>query len=154
MMKHALGTLSFRQLVGGLLVGGAITCGASAQTPGATPNDTPTMIGGVEAVCTGVGMSDEDKLRWKTYPLKVVVSGKGGQFLAGEQLTVSQGGHEVVSVNCDGPWVLLKLTPGEYSVRATVDGKSVEARARVPKSGQGRVDLRFPNLGGSVSPEH
>ena len=153
-MKHALGTLSFRQLVGGLLVGGAITCGASAQTPGALPYDTPTTVEGIEAVCSGVGVSNEDKARWSKYPMKVVVSGKDGQFLAGEQLTVSQGGHEVVSVNCDGPWVLLKLTPGEYSVRATVDGKSVEARARVPKSGQGRVDLRFPNLGGSVSPEH
>jgi hypothetical protein len=141
-------------MIGGLLVGGAVTCGALAQTPGALPYDTPTTVDGIEAVCTGVGMSDEDKLRWKTYPLKVVVSGKGGQFLAGEQLAVSAGGREVASVNCDGPWVLFKLAPGEYSVRATVDGKSVEARARVPKSGQGLVSLRFPDLGDSVSPEH
>ena len=153
-MKHTRSTLNFRHLVGGLLFGGAVTCGALAQTPGALPYDTPTTVDGIEAVCTGVGMSDEDKLRWKTYPLKVVVSGKGGQFLAGEELAVSEGGREVVSVICEGPWVLFKLTPGEYSVRATVDGKSVEAPARVPKSGQGLVSLRFSDLGGSVSPEH
>jgi hypothetical protein len=153
-MNHTRSTSNLRHLVGGLLVGAALTYGAQAQTPGALPYDTPTAVDGVEAVCSGVGVSNEDKARWSKYPLKVVVSGKGGQFLAGEQVAVSEGEREVVSVICDGPWVFFKLAPGEYGVRATVDGKSMEARAHVPESGQGRVDLRFPNLGGSVSPEH
>lgn len=153
-MKHTLGNLNFRYLFGGLLVGAALTCGAQAQTPDALPLDTPTTVSGVETVCTGVGMSEEDKLRWKTYPLKVVVSGKGGQFLGGEQVTVTQDGRDVVSAICDGPWVLFKLAPGEYRVRATISGKSMESLARLPKSGQRSIQLQFPNLGGSVSPEH
>ncbi len=153
-MRHARSTLNFRYLFGGLLIGGALTCGAQAQTPGALPLDTPTTVSGVETVCTGVGMSEEDKLRWKAYPLKVVVSGKDGQFLAGEQVTVTQGGRDVVSAICDGPWMLFKLAPGEYRVRATVDGKNVESLARLPKSGQRSVQLQFPDLGGSVSPDH
>jgi hypothetical protein len=153
-VKHIGSTLNFRQLVGGLLVSAALTYGAQAQTPGALPYDTPTTVNGVEAVCSGVGVSDEDKARWNKYPLKVVVSGKDGQFLAGEQVAVTKGGHDIVSVICDGPWVIFKLAPGEYGVRATVDGRSVDARARVPKTGQGLVNLRFPNLGGSVSPDH
>jgi hypothetical protein len=152
-MKHARSTLNFRHLFSGLLIGGALTCGAQAQTPGALPLDTPTTVSGVETVCTGVGMSEEDKLRWKTYSLKVVVSGKGGQFLAGEQVTVTQGGHDVVSAICDGPWMLFKLVPGEYRVRATLSGKSVESVARLPNSGQRSVQLQFPDLGDSVSPQ-
>ena len=97
------------------------------------PYHTPTTVDGVEAVCSGVGVSNEDKARWNKYPLKVVVSGKDGQFLAGEQVAVTKDGHELVSVICDGPWVLFKLAPGEYGVRATVDGWHVEGR-HVPKS--------------------
>ena len=71
---------------------------------------------------------------------------------AGEQVTVTQGGHNVVRVICDGPWLLFKLAPGEYRVSATLDGKSAESIAHAPKSGQGRITLRF-DLGGAVSPE-
>ena len=151
-MKRTQSILAMRFMFGALLVGGAITCGAYAQTPGAMPNDTPTTVDGIETVCTGVAVNPEDMPRWNAYPLKVVVAGKGGQFLAGEQVTVTQGGHNVVRVICDGPWLLFKLAPGEYRVSATLDGKTEESVAHAPKSGQGRITLRF-DLGGAVSPE-
>ncbi|MGC9954296.1 MAG: hypothetical protein ABSD21_08460 [Rhizomicrobium sp.] len=152
-MKRSWKILDLRHMGGALLVGGALACGAQAQTPGALPLDTPTTVDGIETVCTGVAVNPEDMPRWNAYPLKVVVTGKGGQFLAGEQVTVSKRGRDVVSVICDGPWALFKLAPGEYRVRATVDGKSAVSLAHAPKTGQGRVQLRFPNLGGEISPE-
>jgi hypothetical protein len=143
----------FHHLIGRVLVGGAVTCGAYAQTSGSLPLDTPTTVDGIETVCTGVAVDPADMPRWNKYPLKVVVAGKNGQFLAGEEVSVSQGDHKLVSATCDGPWLLFKLPPGEYRVKATLDGKSVESVAHVPKSGQGRIALRFPAVGGAVSPQ-
>ena len=140
-------------LFGRLLLGGAVSCGAFAQTSGSLPLDTPTTIDGVETVCTGVAVDPADMPRWNKYPLKVVVAGKNGQFLAGEEVSVSQGGRKLVSATCDGPWLLFKLSPGEYRVSATLDGKTVDAVAHVPKTGQGRIALRFPAVGGAVSPQ-
>ena len=145
--------MKVRQIFAGLLVGGAVTCGACAQTSSSLPLDTPTTVDGVETVCTGVAVDPADMPRWNKYPLKVVVAGKSGQFLAGEEVTVAQGDHKLVSASCDGPWLLFKLAPGEYRVSATLDGKSADSVAHVPKSGQGRIVLRFPATGGAVSPQ-
>jgi hypothetical protein len=150
-MKHTWSTLNFRYLFGGLLIGGAMMCGAYAQTPGALRLDTPTTVDGIETACSGVAVNPEDMPRWNTYSLKVVVAGKGGEFLAGEQIAVTQGGHDVVRVICDGPWALFKLAPGEYHVSATLEGKTAESVAHAPKAGQGRITLRL-DLGDTVSP--
>ena len=153
-MKHVWIFFKFRHLFGGLLISGVVTCAAQAQTPDTLPYDTPTTVSGIETVCTGVAVNPEDMPRWNSYPLKVIVTGKGGQFLAGEQVDVSKNGQNIVSVICEGPWVLFKLAPGDYRVRATVDGKSVDSPAHAPKTGQGRIVLRFPDSGGSISPQH
>ena len=153
-MYESWNFLNLRLLFGSLIIGGALTCGAQAQTSDTLPYDTPTTVGGIETVCTGVAVNPEDMPRWNAYPLKVIVTGKGGQFLAGEQVAVTKDGHEIVSVTCEGPWVLFKLAPGDYRVRATVDGKNVDLPAHAPKTGQGRVVLRFPDSGGSISPQH
>jgi hypothetical protein len=143
-----------RFMFGALLAGGAVACAAYAQTPGAMPNDTPTIVDGIETVCSGVAVDTEDMPPWNAYPLKVVVAGKGGQFLASEQVTVTQGGHDIVRVICDGPWLLFKLAPGDYHVRATLDGRSAASPAHASKIGQGRIVLRFRSLGGAISQQH
>jgi hypothetical protein len=43
----------------------------------AVPQDTPTTIDGVKAVCTGVGESKNDP-RWRAYPLKLVFANTKG----------------------------------------------------------------------------
>jgi len=152
-MNSIKNTLNFRHMFGGLVLGAIVTCGASAQTPVTLPDDTPTMVGGIDAACTGIAMQPEDMPRWNAYPLKIIAVGSGGQFMADEQVTVSQGGHELVNVICGGPWVLLRLAPGEYEVNGSLEGKTAQAKAHVPKSGQGVVALHFPALGGAVSPQ-
>ncbi len=140
-------------IVGCLAISGAVTFGAQAQATTALPIDTPMTIGNVETVCTGVGQESEARPLWNAYPLKVVVAGKGGQYLAGEQVTVSERGKDVVRVACDGPWVLFKLAPGNYRVSATLDGENASSVAHAPVYGQDRVVLRFVDLGGATGPD-
>lgn len=149
--KHA----SQLSLAGAIvLLCGAMGAQNSYGASNALPYDTPTVVDGVESVCTGVGVSDEDKKRWDAYPVKVVLAGKGGQYLGGATVTVSKDGKMLVSVECEGPWTLFKLAPGRYDVSATIKGENRTGVVYSPQSGQGRVIIRFLNCGGPVGPEH
>lgn len=128
--------------------------GAPALAATAIPLNTPTTVNGIEAVCTGIGDEAQRDERWKTYPLKIVLAGKGGQFVADADVTLSQSGKDVVSVHCEGPWVLVKVPAGRYRITGALDGITAETDADAPASGQGRAILRFPNEGGAISVEH
>ena len=83
--------------------------------------DQPVMIGGIETVCTGVG-SAKDNPAWSAYPVKLVFADPKGANLAQVHLSVMQGGKPLMETECDAPWVLMKLPPGNYDVAATVPG--------------------------------
>ncbi len=72
--------------------------------------DTPTMINGVETVCTGVGSAKDDP-RWSAYPVKIVLATTGGANLASAHVSIAKGGKEIAGLDCDAPWVLIKLPP-------------------------------------------
>ena len=116
--------------------------------------DTPTVVNGVEAVCTGIGSTARADPRWGEYPLKVEAVGRGGQYLGAVTMVVAQDGEEVVTVSCGGPWILFRLAPGSYVVSAMTDALSSSGRVNVPAQGQGRLILRFSEAGGALSPEH
>jgi hypothetical protein len=118
------------------------------------PYDTPTMVEGIETVCTGIGQDARSDPRWNAYPLKVVLAGEGGQYLGAARLNVAAQGESIMDVSCGGPWVLFKLEPGRYAVTATINGNTARSTAFVLATGQGRIVLRFPSVGGAVSAEH
>ena len=109
------------------------------------PPDRPTMIAGIESVCTGVGLDARQDPRWANYPLKVEIAGPGGQYLGDEHVVLRQSGKDLLSLTCDGPWVLFQLPAGRYEVEADVGQQTASSAAFVPASGQGRIILRFPN---------
>lgn len=114
--------------------------------------DKPLQLGGLEAVCTGIGSEARQDPRWQAYPLKVEVAGKGGQYLGDVTLSLQQGGKELVAVQCEGPWILLRISPGRYQIEAQTEGKVAKSAAIVPVTGQGRIILRFPDTGGEIAP--
>lgn len=135
-------------LVLSLAFGGA----AFADQAGVLSPDTPSQIGTVEAVCTGIGLDARQNPLWQTYPLKIEVAGRGGQYLGDVHVTLSRDNQPIASLICSGPWILFKTTPGRYRVEAWLDGRTASSSAFVPNSGQGRIILRFPDLGGAVPP--
>lgn len=136
------------------LMAASISLAANAQSAETLPFDTPTMVEGIETVCTGVGQDAQTDPRWAAYPLKVVVAGEGGQYLGDVGLTVAQNGKSLVQLRCRGPWILFKLPPGQYAVSASLENATVKANVGVNARGQGRVILRFPSVGGTRSSEH
>ena len=105
--------------------------------------DTPTQIGGIEAVCTGVGLDARQDSRWAAYGLKVEIAGTGGRYLAEETLAIRQGGKVLLTAGCKGPWMMFRLPPGRYEVEARLGEQAATSAAFVPASGQGRIILRF-----------
>ena len=114
------------------------------------PFDMPTMISDVETVCTGVDSDSRADPRWNAYPLRLEITGKGGQYLGDVQITVEKDRKSVVQVTCGGPWLLLRVPPGRYQISATTENKTVNSIAVAPAKGQGRIIIRFPELGGAL----
>jgi hypothetical protein len=111
------------------------------------PMDAPTKMGEVTAVCTGVGSAKDDP-QWASYPIKLEFSNGGAQFVSSENVKLmSSTGAQLAEFDCGGPWVLLALPKGSYSVAATVpQGNSGPRSAKftTPASGQKRVEIQFP----------
>ncbi len=123
----------------GLLIGGA---GADPL-----PMDSPITMGGVETVCTGVG-SGKDDPRWAAYPVKVEFSNGAAQFLSGAHVKLADAaGKTLAEFDCSGPWVLLRVPRGRYTVFATIDGAGTRnAGFEPPEHGQKRVELQFSSV--------
>lgn len=120
--------------------------------PGAMPLDKRIEIGGVGAVCTGIGLDAQNNPAWAAYPLKVMATGKAGMYLAKAQITLTQKNSVLAEVKCAGPWVFFDVPQGDYKLSAVLEGETASANACVRGAGQAQAVLRFPNQGGEVVP--
>jgi len=111
------------------------------------PFDSPVSMRAMEAVCTGIGADARNDPRWPSYPLRIDLVGRAGEYLGQAEVTLLQNAEAIISVRCGGPWLLLRLPPGAYDVTAVVENVSKTGRVTVPATGQGRLILRFPELG-------
>ncbi len=123
--------------------------GAQAQDNAVPPLpfDSPVSMRAMEAVCTGIGGDSRNDPRWPSYPLRIELVGRAGEFLGQAEVTLTQNNEAVIGVRCGGPWLLLRLPPGAYEVSAQVENVTKTGRVTVPMTGQGRLVLRFPELG-------
>jgi hypothetical protein len=120
--------------------------------PGAMPIDKRIEIGGVGAVCTGIGLDAQNNPAWAAYPLKVMATGKAGMYLAKAQITLTQKERVLAEVKCAGPWVFFDVPQGDYKLSAVLEGEIASTNVRVRAPGQAQAVLRFPNQGGEVVP--
>jgi hypothetical protein len=135
-------------LAAGCLLGLAMTAGPGVAAY--MPQDTSVSARQVTAVCTGVGSSRDDP-RWPSYPVRLVFANRSGQFVAGEHLTLDRDGRQMAALDCDAPWVLLKLPAGRYSVAATLPREpgtrqQTVAFATSGTGSQKEVGIVFPGL--------
>jgi hypothetical protein len=133
------------------LVGSAVpVLGAAAtnMTVVKAPLDQERVIDGVSVGCTGIGQSKNEP-RWLGYSVRLEFSDPTGAYLANEVVAVSDArGRRLVAVSCEGPWILLRLPPGEYQAKGWLPnspGQPVSASFRAPARGQLRRVLQFPN---------
>ncbi len=117
---------------------------------GRTFADQPFDVNGTQVVCTGIDSDSRHDSRWPSYPLKLEFAGAGGQFLGEERVQVSGNGVNV-NVRCKGPWVLMRVPAGSYSVQATVrSGATKSGTVNVSGHGQARLVMTFP-AGGATT---
>jgi hypothetical protein len=121
--------------------------GAAAAPTVSVPEDRVVTVNGVDVACTGIGQTRNDP-QWAAYPVRVEISGAHNEYLAGAVVSVrDHAGRPVLSVACDGPWVLVKLPAGNYRIVASLAGSDARPRSapvRSPRRGQLRVVMQFP----------
>jgi hypothetical protein len=109
--------------------------------------DQPVDVNGITVACTGVGQTRADP-QWQTFPVRVELANARAEYLVGATYTVTDThGRVLLSVSCDAPWLLLKLSPGAYRVHAVLtngDGQERSAPVSPPRTGQARFVLTFP----------
>ena len=131
-----------------VLVASGLLAGAALAQSKSPVDEQPMTVNGVETVCTGASADVRADPQWRAYPFHLEVAGKDGQYLADAKVSVSGNGHSV-SVQCNGPWVLMKLPAGSYKVSLDVpDAGHKDVTVTVP----GRTIVSFGNAGGEAPP--
>lgn len=94
--------------------------------------------GGVDYLNGGASLGEADYMKRQAhdFPLEVLFSGKGGEYGVADRVVVRQGDREVVEVPDAGPYLLLKVPPGRYTVEAEFDGQTEKRAVTVGKGRQ------------------
>lgn len=138
-----------RLLIAAMVWAGAAGAASAQSADGADPI---LAQGAVRYACTGVGASSREDPRWKTFPAKLVFAAGDGGYLSDVATRISDArGSVVLDVKGCGPWLLVELPKGRYSVAATAhdgQGRPFDATAAlsVGDGGQAQTVLRFPGI--------
>jgi len=112
----------------------AATPFADAQTilEGRTGQDRRFIAGGI-----GLDQSEQMKAAARDFPLSITVASKSGAYLADSHIRIDDArGKAVLDTQLNAPYLLVDLSPGKYSVEATVRGtkqqRNVDIAANAP----------------------
>ena len=106
-----------------------------AETGDALP--IPTESGSVTVISGGVDLDEAERMKQAAgrYPLRVVFSVPGGNYAVPDEFALMQGGNTMVKILSAGPWLLIDLPPGAYTLQARVDGRVLERTVNVSRRG-------------------
>lgn len=132
----------------GLAMAAAPAAGQPSAGPVPVALDQTVAINGIEVACTGVGEARDD-LRWQAFGVRIEFSNGRNEYLGGGAIRLrDHTGAQRLEVSCDGPWILLKLPAGAYTVEGWVPGSPAKPRSAPvtpPRQGQARFVLQFPD---------
>lgn len=126
----------------------ALSIGMAAAQATTLPPER--QAGGVSYVTGGV--SDDEAALFKQarsgYPLAIeLLRNQAGkhEYTADAQVRVfDRAGKLVLDAKAEGPFMLVRLPPGQYRVQATLDGQTVESKAvTVGASGSAQAVIAF-----------
>jgi len=123
------------------------TCAALAQaTPGAAPPPTVQRAGSVDYLNGGAGEEERAAMTAQQagFPLRIVFSQPGGAYAVADRVQLSRGGTEVAAIDKAGPWLMLKVAPGDYAVDTSFGGRTERRQVRVAAGGT-RLDWKLPD---------
>lgn len=105
-----------------------------------------TAADGRRYVTGGIGSEEVATLQGQAaaYSLQLITAARGGAYLAGTHVRiVGPGNNVVLDTTLDGPWLLIDLPGGRYTVRARHSGDTVERGLTITPGKPQRVVLHF-----------
>jgi hypothetical protein len=126
----------------------SIVCAGTALAqadPGAPPAPQVRSANGVDYVNGGAGVEARDAIAQLQpgFDLKLVFSTPTGAYVVADHVSVKGRSGPVFDVDRAGPLLLVKLPPGDYTVSASVEGKTEQRTLRIG-SGLRTVNWSFP----------
>ncbi len=111
-----------------------LVAGAYAQTAGLPDVQQQ---GEVSYVSGGVGLDESHAFQQAAHqwPLSLRFTGAGGEYLSGVHVSITGHGGEALKADTRGPYMLVKLAPGSYRVKADYNGKVQTRSVSVPAKG-------------------
>ena len=84
-----------------------------------------TEAGPVTVISGGVDLEEAERMKQAAnrYPLRVVFSVPGGNYAVPQEFTLMQGTQVMVKIPAAGPWLLIDLPPGAYTLQARIDDR-------------------------------
>ena len=137
------------RLMAAIFTAGVLLTGAAhAQSDSALPPVQKS--GAVEYLSGGIGLDESTAIKSASrhWPLSLVFSvqapGKA-EFASDVKLEIRDAkGAQVLATTASGPFLLAKLPPGSYSLRASLAGKTLERKVQIKAGGSARVELVWP----------
>jgi len=106
--------------------------------------------GKIEYLTGGVGKDESDAIKAEArhYPLAIEMARaakSGGHFVADVDVAIRNAKNKsVFEANSSGPFMLVKLPPGNYTVSGTLDGVTRQQKVSIGASGSKHVSLIWP----------
>ena len=106
----------------------------------------PLHQGDVTLVTGGVGLDESQALRTEAprWPLSMRFTGAGADYLADVHVKITDGaGSAVLQADSRGPYMLVQLHPGKYTVKATYDGHDQTRSVTIGRNGHQKLDFSW-----------
>ncbi len=112
---------------------GSFSAGTAAQLPVLQHYE------GIPYISGGIGEDEREAMRSisRDYNLKLVFAIKEGNYLADIAVLIKDAEDKtMLDAVSDGPWFFTRLSPGIYTVTATMTGKAKTQKAQIKPTGQ------------------
>jgi hypothetical protein len=127
-----------------------LTVAAAAAASGAFAMPVPRHSGDVQYITGGVGQDEARAMQAQAHewPLALefaVQRGPRAEWLADVDVHITdRHGREVLNTTTDGPMLLARLAPGDYTIRADANGKTIERHVHVAPGQTAKSVLVWP----------
>lgn len=124
---------------------GTATVWAQGESDMATP-PAPQSYGGIQVINGGVDLDQADAIKriQSRYPLRVEISGRGGDYYVADRLKVLQRDKVVAEIPDAGPWLLMDVPPGRYTLVGDFGNTEIRRDVVVTTNGA-KVSLLVPS---------
>ncbi|WJF91447.1 carboxypeptidase regulatory-like domain-containing protein [Paraburkholderia bonniea] len=128
------------------ILGGTTTDNTSAGNENGGGLPQIQQQGNVSFVSGGVGQDESNALQQaqNQWPLSLRFTGPGADFLSEVKVKINDAhGAEILNATADGPYMLVRLLPGRYTVHAAYKGHDQSRVITIPAKGNAKSVFRW-----------